>query len=64
MRNKRIMVDMSLTICIMDILDLKKAAQLGDVIVGLTTDEEIKNKGYVPKYDMNKEKKYRSHKFC
>ena len=59
MRNKRIMVDMSLTILHHGhIRLLKKAAQLGDVIVGLTTDEEIKNKkGYVPEipYKQRKE---------
>ena len=59
MRNKRIMVDMSLTILHHGhIRLLKKAAQLGDVIVGLTTDEEIKNKkGYVPeiRYEQRKE---------
>ena len=47
---KRIMVDMSATIIHHGhIRLLKKAAKYGDVVVGLTTDDEIiSKKGYQP----------------
>ncbi len=47
---KRVMVDMSATIIHHGhIRLLKKAAEYGDVIVGLTSDEEIlQKKGYTP----------------
>jgi cytidyltransferase-like protein len=50
MTQKRIMVDMSATIIHHGhIRLLKKASELGVVVVGLTTDDEIiKNKGYQP----------------
>ena len=49
-KNKIILVDMSATLIHHGhIRLLKKASELGDVIVALTTDEEIKkNKGYTP----------------
>ncbi|MEQ8314952.1 MAG: adenylyltransferase/cytidyltransferase family protein [Gammaproteobacteria bacterium] len=52
---KRIMADMSATLIHHGhIRLLKKAAQLGKVIVALTTDEEIKkHKGYVPELSWN-----------
>ena len=48
---KRVLVDMSCTILHHGhIRLLKKAETLGDVIVGLTTDDEIlRKKGYTPK---------------
>jgi len=56
---KRIMVDMSLTILHHGHIRLiNKASEMGDVIIGLTTDEEIlKHKGYTPElsYDQRKE---------
>jgi glycerol-3-phosphate cytidylyltransferase len=50
MQEKRVMVDMSATILHHGhIRLLKKASQYGRVIVGLTSDEEIKTKkGYTP----------------
>ena len=49
---KRIMVDMSATIIHHGhIRLLRKAAKYGDVIVGLTSDEEILKKGYKPELD-------------
>ena len=49
-KNKIILVDMSATLIHHGhIRLLKKASELGDVIIALTTDEEIKkNKGYTP----------------
>ncbi len=59
MNKKRIMVDMSATLIHHGhIRILKKASQYGKVIVGLTTDEEIKSKkGYNPEmsYEERKE---------
>lgn len=50
---KRIMVDMSATLLHHGhIRLLKKAAELGSVVVALTTDEEVlKTKGYTPELD-------------
>jgi len=50
MKNKRIMVDMSATLIHHGhIRLLKKASEYGDVIVGLTTDDQIlEKKGYEP----------------
>lgn len=58
MKDKRIMVDMSATLIHHGhIRLLKKAAQLGKVVVGLTTDEEIiSNKGYTPEIPYNQRK--------
>ena len=57
--NKRIMVDMSATLIHHGhIRLLKKAKNLGTVIVALTTDDEIKKaKGYIPEltYENRKE---------
>ena len=55
MNQKRIMVDMSATIIHHGhIRILKKASELGTVIVGLTTDEEIiSKKGYHPEVEFN-----------
>ncbi|MFL2578317.1 MAG: 2-aminoethylphosphonate aminotransferase [Flavobacteriaceae bacterium] len=55
---KRIMVDMSATIIHHGhVRLLKKAFEYGDVIVGLTTDEEIlKAKGYKPELDYESRK--------
>ncbi len=52
---KRIMVDMSATIIHHGhIRLLEKASQYGDVIIGLTTDDEIQDKkGYVPELTYN-----------
>ena len=49
-KKKKILVDMSATLIHHGhIRLLKKASELGDVIIALTTDEEIKkNKGYTP----------------
>lgn len=56
---KRVMVDMSATLLHHGhIRLLRKAAELGDVVVALTTDEEVKKaKGYVPElsYDERRE---------
>lgn len=50
MQNKRIMVDMSATLLHHGhVRLLKKASEHGDVIVALTTDDEVeKAKGYIP----------------
>ena len=55
---KRILVDMSATLIHHGhIRLLKKASKLGEVIVALTTDEEIlKNKGYTPELTFNERK--------
>ena len=57
--SKRIMVDMSATLLHHGHTRLlKKAAELGDVIVALTTDDEVeKTKGYTPelRYEERKE---------
>lgn len=55
---KRIMVDMSATLIHHGhIRLLHKAAQLGDVVVALTTDEEVKRtKGYVPELNFEERK--------
>ena len=57
--SKRIMVDMSATLLHHGhIRLLKKAAELGSVVVALTTDDEVKKtKGYTPElsYDQRKE---------
>jgi len=57
-KQKRIMVDMSATIVHHGhIRLLKKSSQLGKVIVGLTTDEEIKSKkGYKPEISFKQRK--------
>ena len=59
MKQKRIMVDMSATLIHHGhIRLLKKSSDLGKVVVGLTTDEEIfTNKGYEPEisFDHRKE---------
>ncbi len=56
---KRLLVDMSLTILHHGhIRLLRKASELGSVIVALTSDDEIlKNKGFLPylSYDYRKE---------
>jgi 2-aminoethylphosphonate-pyruvate transaminase len=56
--NKRVMVDMSATLIHHGhIRLLKKASKYGDVIVGLTTDEEIIScKGYQPELDFEHRK--------
>ena len=56
---KKIMVDMSATIIHHGhIRLLKKAAKYGEVVVALTSDEEIiKSKGYRPEMNFCKEKK-------
>lgn len=55
----RVMVDMSATLLHHGhIRLLKKASEIGDVVVALTTDEEIKKKkGYIPElsYEQRKE---------
>ena len=53
--NKRILVDMSATLIHHGhIRLLKKASNYGDVIVALTTDDEIYNKkGYFPELNLN-----------
>jgi len=53
--NKRIMVDMSATLIHHGhVRILEKASGHGRVIVGLTTDEEIrKNKGYIPELNFD-----------
>jgi cytidyltransferase-like protein len=58
MIKKRIMVDMSATLIHHGhIRLLQNAHQLGDVVVGLTTDEEIlKKKGYVPEIQFKERK--------
>ena len=58
MVNKRIMVDMSATLIHHGHTRLlKKASSYGDVIIGLTTDDEIlKKKGYIPELDYNSRK--------
>jgi len=55
---KRIMVDMSATIIHHGHTRLlKKASEYGDVIVGLTTDEEVlSKKGYIPELDFEHRK--------
>ena len=55
---KRIMVDMSATILHNGHINLLKAAsELGDVVVALTTDDEIlKNKGYFPELNFSQRK--------
>ena len=55
---KRILVDMSCTLLHHGhVRLLKKAADLGEVVVALTTDEEVKsNKGYAPELDYNQRK--------
>jgi glycerol-3-phosphate cytidylyltransferase len=55
MKKKNILVDMSATILHYGhIRILKKASQLGNVIVGLTKDSEIKKyKGYFPEMSFN-----------
>ena len=55
---KRIMVDMSATLIHHGhIRLLQKAAALGDVVVALTTDEEVKKKkGYVPELSFEERK--------
>lgn len=55
---KRIMVDMSATLIHHGhIRLLHKAAQMGDVVVALTTDEEVKRtKGYVPELNFEERK--------
>lgn len=59
MTQKRIMVDMSATLLHHGHVKLlKKASELGHVVVGLTTDDEIRNKkGYEPElsYEERKE---------
>ncbi|MDA9909894.1 adenylyltransferase/cytidyltransferase family protein [Gammaproteobacteria bacterium] len=57
-KNKRIMVDMSATLIHHGHIRLLKAAkELGDVIVALTTDDEIKNKkGYIPELNFSQRK--------
>lgn len=54
----RIMVDMSATLIHHGhIRLLKKAAELGDVVVALTSDEEVKKtKGYVPELNFEERK--------
>lgn len=54
----RVMVDMSATLIHHGhIRLLKKAAEIGDVVVALTTDEEIhKRKGYVPELSFDERK--------
>jgi len=56
--NKRIMVDMSATLLHHGHIRLLKAAkEFGQVIVALTTDDEIKKKkGYVPELDFSQRK--------
>lgn len=58
MSTKRIMVDMSATIIHHGhIRLLQKASKYGDVVVGLTTDEEIRSKkGYDPELDFQQRK--------
>ena len=55
---KRIMVDMSATLIHHGHVRLiKKAAEFGDVIIGLTTDDEIESKkGYVPELNFESRK--------
>lgn len=55
---KRILVDMSATLIHHGhIRLLKKASKLGEVIVALTTDKEIKkSKGYVPELNFDQRK--------
>ena len=55
---KRIMVDMSATLIHHGhIRLLHKAAQLGDVVVALTTDEEVnRTKGYLPELNFEERK--------
>ena len=50
LKNKRVLVDMSATLLHHGhVRLLKKASKYGDVIVALTTDDEIKKKkGYIP----------------
>jgi glycerol-3-phosphate cytidylyltransferase len=57
-KNKRIMVDMSATLIHHGhIRLLKSAKEFGDVIVALTTDDEIKNKkGYMPELNYSQRK--------
>jgi glycerol-3-phosphate cytidylyltransferase len=57
-RNKRVLVDMSCTILHHGhIRLLKSASKLGEVIVALTSDEEIKNKkGYLPELGFEERK--------
>ena len=54
----RVMVDMSATLLHHGhIRLLKKAAEIGEVVVALTTDEEIKKKkGYVPELNYEERK--------
>ena len=58
MATKRVMVDMSATILHHGhIRLLKKASKYGSVIIGLTSDEEIKDKkGYIPELEYNHRK--------
>ena len=58
MSNKRVMVDMSATLIHHGhVRLLKKAAEHGDVIVGLTIDEEIESKkGYTPELTFEQRK--------
>lgn len=55
---KKVLVDMSATLIHHGhIRLLKKASEIGEVIVGLTSDEEIKlKKGYVPELNFNQRK--------
>ena len=54
----RVMVDMSATLIHHGhIRLLKKAAEIGDVVVALTSDEEVKRtKGYVPELNFDERK--------
>lgn len=58
MKLKRVMVDMSCTLLHHGhIRLLQKAADLGNVIVGLTTDDEIRmKKGYTPELSFDERK--------
>lgn len=55
---KRIMVDMSATLLHHGhVRLLRKAAEMGEVVVALTTDEEVqKTKGYVPELSFDERK--------
>ncbi len=57
-KHSRVMVDLSATLIHHGhIRLLKKAAEIGDVIVALTTDEEVKRtKGYIPELDFESRK--------
>lgn len=57
-KKPRVMVDLSATLIHHGhIRLLKKAAEIGDVVVALTTDEEVKRtKGYIPELDFEARK--------